>query len=176
MSSPDLSAYIRAVPDFPAPGVLFRDITPLLASPEAFGYAVRELSDWARGVRAEAVAGIESRGLILAAPIALALGVPFVPVRKPGKLPLEAASVAYELEYGFGTLEVHRDAFQRGQRVVVVDDLIATGGTAAAAAALVEELGAQVAGLAFLIELVDLGGRARLGGYSFRALLCYGGR
>ncbi len=155
---------IREVPDFPQPGVLFRDITPLLHDPEALRSANDALAEAVRDFAPEVVAGIEARGFIFGVPVAERLGLPFVPVRKPGKLPAAYASVAYELEYGAGALELHRDPSVDGRRVLIVDDLLATGGTAEAAGRLVEGLGGLVAGFAFFIELAELGGRGRLGG------------
>ena len=168
-----LRGLIRSIPDFPAPGVLFRDITPLLHDPTALRETNDALADAARDYGATVVAGIEARGFIFGVPVAERLGAPFVPVRKPGKLPGERASVFYELEYGRGSLELHRDPSVAGRRVVIVDDLLATGGTAAAAVRLIEELGGTVAGCAFVIELTALGGRARLGATPVRALLAY---
>ena len=154
---------IRDVPDFPQPGVLFRDITPLLHDPAALREANDALASAAREFGATVVAGIEARGFIFGVPVAERLGLPFVPMRKPGKLPAAYASVAYELEYAVTGLELHEDPPIEGQRVLVVDDLLATGGTAEAASRLVETLGGEVAGFAFFIELTELGGRARLG-------------
>jgi adenine phosphoribosyltransferase len=169
----DLKRYIRDVPDFPEPGILFRDITPLLQSAEAFHDVVGRLTERFRGTGVDAVVGIESRGFLFAAPRALNLGVPLVPVRKPGKLPAAHMTVEYTLEYGTGELDIHSDALQRGQSAVIVDDLIATGGTALAAAKLVEMLGARVSALAFVVELAELGGRERLSGYDAFSLVVY---
>ncbi len=168
-----LRSLIRDIPDFPSPGVLFRDITPLLHDVAALRAANDALSELAREMGADLVAGVEARGFIFGVPVAERLGVPFVPVRKPGKLPAAIASVAYELEYGEGALELHRDPAIAGHRVVIVDDLLATGGTARAAGRLVEELGGAVAGFTFLIELTALGGRALLGEHRAEALLTY---
>ena len=167
----DLTPFIRDVPDFPEPGVLFHDITPLLREPAAFEAALRRLAGYVSERGAEAVVGVESRGFIFAAPIASRLGLPFVPVRKPGKLPAARISVEYALEYGAGQLDIHVDALTPGQAVVIVDDVLATGGTAAGAARLVERTGARVVGLAFLIEPTALGGRGRLVGYDVFALM-----
>ena len=156
-----LRAAIRNVPDFPKPGILFRDITTFLARPELMREAVEAMGEHFLG-RFDAVAGIEARGFILGAPLAVARGVPFVPLRKPGKLPAAVYRESYALEYGTDALEVHCDAFASGTRVLIVDDLLATGGTAVASARLVETAGASVAGLAFLVELEFLPGRARL--------------
>ncbi|MEX2247187.1 MAG: adenine phosphoribosyltransferase [Dehalococcoidia bacterium] len=174
MTPDELKALIRDVPDFPVAGILFRDITPLLREPRAFGYALDELTAWVEGMGVEAVAGIESRGFLFGAPVAARLGLPFVPVRKPGKLPAARMSVEITLEYGATQLDIHADALGRGDRCVIVDDVLATGGTAAGAAKLVELLGSEVAGCVFLIELAALGGRGRLAGYEVRALMRYG--
>ena len=154
--------YIRAVPDFPKEGILFRDISPLLASPEAFTESTRLLVDAIKKFAPDVIAGIESRGFIFGVPVAQALGLPFVPIRKPGKLPCDTVRVEYDLEYGSDCLEMHRDAVETGQRVVIIDDLLATGGTAAAAVSLVESQGSIVAGIGFVIELEGLSGRQRL--------------
>lgn len=169
----DLSAYIRDVPDFPIPGILFRDITPLLAGPEAFRYVVDTFAAHCRDRQIDAVVGIESRGFIFGTPLAYTLGVPFIPVRKQGKLPYQRMSVEYALEYGTAQLDIHVDALAPGQRVVIVDDLLATGGTAAAAAQLVEQIGGTVAEFLFLIELSFLDGRGKLNGYPVTTLLTY---
>lgn len=158
----DFRDYIRDVPDFPTPGILFRDITPLLASPEAFHAAVVAMAAPYRSLRPDKVLGIEARGFMFGAPIARELGVGFVPVRKPGKLPRETLRATYGLEYGRDTLEIHRDAFRPGDRILIADDVLATGGTAEAAARLAEELGAELLGLSFFIELAALKGRERL--------------
>jgi adenine phosphoribosyltransferase len=168
-----LRSLIRSIPDFPAPGVLFRDITPLLADPDALRSVNDALAQTGRELGATAVAGIEARGFIFGVPVAERLGVPFVPMRKPGKLPGLRASVFYQLEYGQGSLEVHRDPSVEGHRVLIVDDLLATGGTAGAAARLVRELGGEVAGCAFVIELAALGGRANLEGIEVRSLIVF---
>jgi len=169
----DLQAYIRDIPDFPEPGVLFRDITPLLHDPAAFRAALDGLTGYVSSRSPDAIAGIESRGFLFGAPVAAHLGLPFVPIRKPGKLPAARMSVEYSLEYGAGQLDIHADALRPGDSAVIIDDLIATGGTAAGAARLVEALGARVTGLAFLIELKGLGGRARLAGYDVHALIAF---
>lgn len=164
---------IRDVPDFPQPGILFRDITPLLHDAQALRAVNDALAEQARTLDVDVVAGIEARGFIFGVPVAERLRVPFVPLRKPGKLPGEAATVSYDLEYGTATLEAHRDPSIAGRRVLVVDDVLATGGTAAAAAQLIEALGGVVAGFAFCIELGALGGRARLGGRPVAALIAF---
>ena len=169
----DLKKYIRDVPDFPQPGILFRDITPLLREPAALAFVLDQMAEYvsARGV--DVIVGIESRGFLFGVPVAARLGLPFVPVRKPGKLPAAHMSVEYSLEYGSSQLDIHADAVSPGNRVVVVDDLLATGGTALAACKLVELLGGTVQGLLFLVELAALGGRAHVDGYDVRALLTY---
>lgn len=158
----NIEEYIRAVPDFPKEGILFRDISPLLASPTAFAQATRLLTEAIKSFQPDVIAGIESRGFIFGVPVAQSLGLPFVPIRKPGKLPCDTVSVSYDLEYGSDCLEMHCDAVLPGQRVVVIDDLLATGGTAAAAISLVKAQGSIVAGIGFVIELEGLAGRARL--------------
>lgn len=166
-----LASRVRDVADYPRPGILFRDITPLLADPVAFTGAVDALVAHRPHGTIDKVVGIEARGFILAAPVAYHLGAGFVPVRKEGKLPGATLSVRYTLEYAEATLEVHADAFAPGDRVLVVDDVLATGGTAAAAAELITRAGGNVVGLSVLIELAELGGRARLGGLAVHALL-----
>jgi adenine phosphoribosyltransferase len=168
-----LRALVREVPDFPKPGVGFKDITPLLANGAALAYAVRAIADVGRDTGADVVLGIEARGFVLAAPVAVALGVGFVPVRKPGKLPWERVARSYELEYGVDSLEVHADATAPGARILVVDDVLATGGTAAATCELVEQLGAEVAAVSVLVELAFLEGRERLDGRTVTSLLVY---
>jgi adenine phosphoribosyltransferase len=166
-----LTAALREVADFPRPGILFRDITPVLGDPMLFGECVRALASAGREYHAEVVAGVESRGFILGAPVAYQLGGGFVPIRKGGHLPAATISAAYALEYGEATLEVHTDAIRAGQRVLIVDDLLATGGTAAAAIKLVESLGGVVAGMAFLIELAQLNGVVALTGHDHTSLI-----
>ena len=169
----DLSPFIRDVPDFPQPGVLFRDITPLLASPAAFRESVERLAAEARRHDPEAVVGIESRGFLFGGPVAIELGLPFVPVRKPGKLPAERMSIEYALEYGENQLDIHRDALAPGQRAFIIDDVLATGGTALATAKLVELLGAITVGFGFVIAIDALGGRQRLSAYPVSSLIRY---
>ncbi|MEX0936338.1 MAG: adenine phosphoribosyltransferase [Pirellulales bacterium] len=169
----NLADYIRAIPDFPKPGILFRDITPLLAAPEAFQQAISRMADHFRDARVDAVLAAEARGFIFAAPLAIDLGVSFVPVRKPGKLPFDTHAFHYELEYGSDTLEVHVDGTGPGQRVLLVDDLLATGGTTEACCRLVEQSGATVVGCAFLIELLALAGRKRIAPYEVLSLIQY---
>jgi len=176
MSSPsplDLKSFIRDIPDFPKPGILFRDITPLLADPTAFHQAIQQLADQFRGQQIDVIVAAEARGFIFAAPLALELDVGFVPIRKPGKLPSETHSLAYDLEYGSDTLEIHVDGVEPGERVLVVDDLLATGGTVEVCCQLVEKIGAQVVSCAFLIELAALGGADRIRPREFFALLKY---
>ncbi|HYH28525.1 MAG TPA: adenine phosphoribosyltransferase [Actinomycetota bacterium] len=168
-----LRSRIRDVPDFPKEGVVFKDITPLLADPVAFSTAIDLIVvHYGRG-NVDKVVGIEARGFILAAPVAYHFGAGFVPVRKAGKLPWQAESAEYDLEYGTETIEAHKDAFRPGERVLIVDDVLATGGTAAATAGLVEQLGGKVVGIACLIELTFLGGRDKIPGHDFFSILSY---
>lgn len=168
-----LTDYIRAVPDFPKPGILFRDITPLLADTEAFAASVKALAEPFVDSGIDFVAAVEARGFIFGAPVAQALNAGFIPIRKPGKLPYETASVSYDLEYGTDTLEVHTDAVKPGSRVLIVDDLLATGGTMGAACELIKNLGAEIAGITFLVELEALKGREKLEGYSIHTVISY---
>lgn len=168
-----LKALIRDVPDFPMEGILFRDVTPLLRDPNGLRQVVDALAARYRGQEIDVVAGIESRGFLFGAPLALALGAGFVPIRKLGKLPAERITRSYALEYGTNALEMHRDAVNPGERVLLIDDLLATGGTARAASELIEELGATVAEIAFVIELAFLNGRAALDGRPVHALMAY---
>ncbi len=158
----DLRGLVRTIPDYPKPGIQFRDVTTLLADAAGFQGAVREMADHVAGRGVAKIAGIEARGFIFGGAVALQLGVGFVPVRKKGKLPFKVIGHDYELEYGRDRVEIHVDAVQRGERVLVVDDLIATGGTAEAAIKLLTEAGAEVVGASFVIDLPDLGGRKRL--------------
>ncbi len=168
-----LKAHIRDVPDFPQPGIVFKDITPLLADPIAFSTVIDLIVvHFGRG-SVDKVVGIEARGFILASPVAYHFGAGFIPVRKSGKLPWKTQSAEYELEYGSETLEIHTDAFSPGERVLIVDDVLATGGTAQATARLVEGAGAKVIGIAFLIELGFLKGREKLRGYDTLSLITY---
>ncbi|MCL6452566.1 MAG: adenine phosphoribosyltransferase [Alicyclobacillus sp.] len=169
----DFRKWIRSVPDFPQPGILFRDVTPLLGNGEAYRSAIDHLAAFARTVDAEVIVGPEARGFVVGAPLAYALGAGFVPVRKRGKLPAPTLSVAYSLEYGTDILEVAQGVIEPGQRVVLADDLLATGGTMRATRELVDKLGGAVVGAAFLIELGDLGGRARLGEIPVHTLVTY---
>ena len=154
----NLSEYIRDIPDFPREGILFRDITPLLSSPAAFNFAISKMSDLGKDLKPDVIVGIESRGFIFGIPIAMNLGLPFVPVRKKGKLPGQSLSASYNLEYGEDSLEIHEDALSPGDSVLIVDDLIATGGTAEAASKLVEISKGKIAAFIFVINLYDLGG------------------
>lgn len=169
----DLKAFIRTVEDFPKPGISFKDITPLLADAAAFRYAIDQLAERFQGLRVDAVTGPESRGFIFASALAYRLNAGLVPVRKPGKLPWKTRRLAYALEYGEDALEAHEDAFRPGQKVLVVDDLLATGGTIGAVIGLVEALGAEVAGVGFLVELTFLNGRERLQGRQVHSLIQY---
>jgi adenine phosphoribosyltransferase len=164
---------IRDVPDFPKPGILFKDITPLLADADGLAEATRAMADPFRDARVQHVAGIESRGFILGGCVARELGVGFIPVRKPNKLPAKKRTVEYALEYGTDALEIHEDACEHADRVLVVDDLLATGGTAAATCALLEEIGAEVIGISFLVVLDFLKGRERLHGRRIATVLTY---
>jgi adenine phosphoribosyltransferase len=164
---------VRTIPDFPKPGIMFRDVTPVFQDPPALREAIRLLSERADSLGADVVLGIESRGFLLGAPVAVDLGLPFIAVRKLGKLPFKTIQEEYALEYGTNTLEIHTDAVSPGQRVMIIDDLLATGGTAAASGRLVERLGGVVAGFSFLIELSDLRGRHNLVGYDVCALIQY---
>ncbi|NCD18923.1 MAG: adenine phosphoribosyltransferase [Actinobacteria bacterium] len=167
-----VQANIREIPDYPSPGVLFRDITPLLANGAAFGALIDALAEHYEG-RVDAVAGLESRGFILAAPLALHLGVGMITVRKAGKLPGPVIGVDYALEYGTARMELRPDTIHAGQRVLVIDDVLATGGTARASVDLVERAGGEVIGLAMLMELLELNGRSRLEGYDVESVLAY---
>lgn len=169
----DYKDYIASVENFPKEGILFRDITPLMANGEAFQAACNELKDFAVAQGADLIVGPESRGFIFGCPIAYQMGIGFIPIRKPNKLPRETISVSYTLEYGENTLCIHKDAIKKGQKVLIIDDLLATGGTIKAAIDLVEKLGGEVVGLGFLIELTELNGRRLLDGYEINALIKY---
>ena len=168
--------YIRTIPDFPEPGIMFRDVTSVLQDADGLRLAVDELCKKLDGVEFDVVVGAEARGFIFGMPLAYLLHKPFVPVRKKGKLPLDVVSKEYALEYGTATIEMHRDAIQPGQRVVLVDDLIATGGTMKAAAELVESLGGRVVKMLFLLELAGLEGRKQLAGYDVDTVATYEGK
>ncbi len=171
----DLKKYIADIPDFPEEGVLFRDITPLLQNSEAFKETVTKFVDWTKTLEApiDVVVGPESRGFIFGCPVAYEIGAGFVPARKPGKLPRETESYAYDLEYGTNEVHVHKDAIKPGQNVIIVDDLLATGGTVEATVKLVERLGGKVVGIGFVIELEALDGIRHLDGYEVTSLLKY---
>ena len=169
----DLKRHIRSIPDWPKKGILFRDITPLLADPKAFTAAVDALCAGFTGVGIEYVAAVEARGFIFGAAVAEKLGAGFVPIRKKGKLPFETESITYDLEYGTDTLEVHSDAVENQAKVLMVDDLLATGGTMAAACKLIEKIGGQVVGIVFLIELAALRGREKISYYNVKSILSY---
>ena len=173
MAAVDLRTRIRDVPDFPKPGIVFKDIMPLLADAEALRQTVDELSDWAEDKNPDLILAVEARGYITGGALACRLGCGFVAARKPGKLPWKTIAAKYALEYGFDTLELHADAITRGQRVLVHDDVLATGGTAKATVELVEQLGGEVAGLPFIVELGFLNGREKLAGYDVHALISY---
>ena len=173
MTSLDLKKYIRDIPDFPKPGILFRDITPLLSSAAAFQETIDRFAEQYRHERVDSIVAAESRGFIFAAPLALALKAAFVPVRKPGKLPFAKHSHSYDLEYGSDTLEMHVDAIQSGQRVLVVDDLLATGGTVQACCKLLENFSVEIVGCAFCIHLTALEGAARLRPHRVFSILEY---
>ena len=171
----ELKDYIKSIPDFPTPGVMFRDVTSILDDPEGFQLSVEELTRLLDGVEYDVIAGVESRGFIFGAPLAYRQEKAFVPVRKKGKLPRETVERTYDLEYGTATIEIHKDAIKPGQKVVIIDDLIATGGTIEAAAKLVEQLGGEVVKMIFLIELTDLKARERLAGYDVASVVQYEG-
>ena len=173
MTAVDLRSKIREVPDWPTPGVGFKDISPLLADAEALEESIRSLADWVKDQEPDLVLGAEARGFILGAAIAREVGCGFLPARRPGKLPPETVSVNYALEYGQNSLELNPDLIARGMRVVIHDDVLATGGTVAALAGLLEELGAEVVGAAFIIELTFLNGREKLGDFPIHALITY---
>ena len=173
----DLASYVCSIPDFPKPGILFRDITGILDDAEGLHFAIDELAARLEGVEFDAIVSMESRGFIFGMPLAYKLNKPFVPVRKPGKLPRETVSATYDLEYGTDRLEMHKDALKPGQRVVVVDDLLATGGTAEACARLVKSVGAMVAKMLFVVELEGFSARAgKLAGHAVDALISYPGK
>ena len=169
----DLRSFIRAIPDFPKPGILFRDITPLLQDVDSFRYSIDRLLDRYRDVQLDVIVAIESRGFLFGAPLAYQMGKPIVPVRKPGKLPAPTHAAEYTLEYGSDTMEIHVDGVSSGQRVLLLDDLLATGGTLEATARLVEMSGGVVCGIGVIIELTQLEGRKRLGGHDIFSLIQY---
>ncbi len=167
----ELKEYIRDIPDFPQKGVLFRDLTPLMGNREAFTYAVNAIADHFESMKIDKVAAIEARGLIFGAPIATKIGAGFIPLRKPGKLPFEVVRKEFQLEYGMSILEVHRDAVSKGERVLMIDDLLATGGTALAASELIEFLGGEIVGWGFVVILKDLKGEEKIGKYPVFSLI-----
>jgi len=167
----DLKKYIRSIPDFPQKGILFRDITPLLADSKAFNYTIEQIVDFFKDKDIDKVAAIEARGFIIGAPIADRLGIGFVPIRKPGKLPFEVVRKEYQLEYGMSILEMHKDAIKKGEKVLMIDDLLATGGTASAASELVESVGGKIVGWGFIIILKDLKGEEKLKKYPVFSLI-----
>lgn len=169
----NLKDYVASIPDYPKPGIIFRDISPLMADGEAYREATKQIVDYAKEKAIDMVVGPEARGFIVGCPVAFELGVGFAPVRKPGKLPRETISVSYELEYGTDTLTLHADAIKPGQRVLVCDDLLATGGTVKATIELIEKLGGVVVGCAFLIELDELKGREKIQDYDILTLMDY---
>lgn len=169
----DLEKYVASIPDFPEKGVIFRDISPLMADGEAYRYATQQIVEYAKDKNVEMIVGPEARGFIVGCPVAFSMGLGFAPIRKKGKLPRETEEVSYDLEYGSNVLQIHKDAIKPGQRVLIVDDLLATGGTIAATIELVERLGGEVVGTAFLIELLDLKGRDKIKGYDIFHLLQY---
>lgn len=171
----DLSSYIRNIPDFPKPGILFRDVTTLAQNKKAFKESVNKIAAKYTGKKIDKVVAVEARGFIFGAAVAYKLGAGFVPVRKKGKLPWKTTQATYELEYGTDTLEMHIDAIEQGERILIVDDLLATGGTVKAVTQLVEEKKAKIIGIAFVIELFDLGGRGKLKGYPVLSLIKFPG-
>lgn len=171
-----LEEYVRTIPDFPEPGIMFRDVTSILQDADGFKLAIDSLLKLLEGVDCDVIAGAESRGFIFGAPLAYTLGKPFVLIRKKGKLPCETVSMSYDLEYGSAEIEMHADSIQPGQKVVLVDDLIATGGTIEASAKLIEQLGGEVAKIIFLMELAGLNGREKLKKYDVDAVLTYEGK
>jgi adenine phosphoribosyltransferase len=171
-----IEEYVRTIPDFPEPGIMFRDVTSVLQDPEGLKLAIDSMIRLLDGVDFDVIAGAESRGFIFGAPIAYALGKAFVPIRKKGKLPCETISEKYDLEYGTAEIEMHKDAIKPGQKVVVVDDLIATGGTIEASIRMIEKLGGEVVKVLFLMELAGLKGRDRLAGYDVASVITYEGK
>ena len=171
-----LEEYVRSIPEFPEPGIIFRDITTILQDADGLQLAIDSMQECLKDVDVDVVAGTEARGFIFGVPIAYNLHKPFVPIRKKGKLPCETVSASYDLEYGSAEIEMHKDSIKPGQKVVLVDDLVATGGTIEAAIKLVEELGGEVVKVVFLMELAGLKGRERLKGYEVESVLCYDGK
>ncbi len=171
-----IEEYVRSIPDFPEPGIIFRDVTSILQDAEGLQLSIDLIQEKLKGIDFDVVAGTESRGFIFGMPVAYNLHKPFVPVRKKGKLPCETVSIEYALEYGTAEIEIHRDAIKPGQKVVMIDDLIATGGTIEAAVKLVEKLGGEVVKIVFLMELAGLKGREKLAGYDVESVICYDGK
>lgn len=169
----DYKTYIANVPDFPIPGIQFKDISPLIGDGEAFAAAIKELAAFAKSLKADVVVGPDARGFIIGCPVAFAIKKGFVPVRKPGKLPRRTIDLKYDLEYGQNTLCIHADAIRPGQKCVIIDDLLATGGTTEATVKLIQAAGGNVVGIGFLIELAELNGRAKLGSIPVKALITY---
>ncbi len=168
--------YVRTIPDFPEPGIMFRDVTSVLQDPDGLKLSIDEMIKLLDGVEFDVIAGAESRGFIFGVPVAYELGKAFIPVRKAGKLPCETVRAEYELEYGTACIEIHKDAIKPGQKVVIIDDLIATGGTIEAAAKLIEQLGGEVVKIVFLMELAGLNGRAKLANYDVASVITYEGK
>lgn len=171
-----IEEYVRSIPDFPEPGVIFRDVTSILQDADGLELAINLIQEKLKDVEFDLVAGTESRGFIFGVPVAYNLHKPFIPVRKKGKLPCETISREYDLEYGTATIEMHRDSVKPGQKVVLIDDLIATGGTIEAAIKMIEELGGEVVKVVFLMELAGLKGREKLAGYDVESVICYEGK
>ena len=171
-----LEEYVRSIPDFPEPGIIFRDVTSILQDADGLQLAIDSIQDLVKDVDADVIVGTESRGFIFGVPVAYNLHKPFVPVRKKGKLPCETISQEYDLEYGSAVVEMHKDSIKPGQRVVLIDDLIATGGTIEAAVKMIEKLGGQVVKIVFLMELAGLNGRERLKNYDVASVICYEGK
>ncbi len=176
MSKERVEDYIRSIPDFPEKGIIFRDITSVLQNADGLHLAIDEMQKKLEGLEFDKIAGLESRGFIFGMPIAYNLHKPFVLIRKAGKLPCETVSQTYDLEYGTATIEVHKDAIEKGEKIVVIDDLIATGGTVEAAGKLIEGLGGEVVKMVFLLELAGLDGRAKLSKYDVESVVCYEGK
>lgn len=171
-----IEEYVRSIPDFPEPGIIFRDVTSILQDADGLKLAIDSMQECLKDVEVDVIAGAESRGFIFGVPVAYNLHKPFVPVRKKGKLPCETVSRSYDLEYGQATIEIHKDAIKPGQKVAIIDDLIATGGTVEAAVKLIEELGGEVVKIVFLMELAGLHGRDKLAGYDVDSVICYEGK
>lgn len=171
-----LEEYVRSIPDFPEPGIIFRDVTSILQDADGLQLAIDSIQECLKDVDVDVIMGTESRGFIFGVPVAYNLHKPFIPIRKKGKLPCETISQSYELEYGQATIEIHKDSIKPGQKVAIIDDLIATGGTVEAATKLVERLGGEVVKIVFLMELAGLKGREKLSGYDVDSVICYEGK